>query len=147
MRGGLGPCPEDDKSNWILNRVVEWTEAGITYEPDHRHAEIIIDQLKVFITGRNLSVPSRRNQKKNEILMTLFLCHPILLYTELLLHELIIFGKIAQTFDSPQKNWQSIWPIPKCPVGMRWSILVVIWKEKRGTSRDLIIKKMIPRTV
>ena len=34
FRGSLGPCPSDDKSVRILDIVVEWTENGITYEPD-----------------------------------------------------------------------------------------------------------------
>ena len=35
----------DDKAVRILNRVVYWDAEGIKYEPDQRHAEIIIQQL------------------------------------------------------------------------------------------------------
>ena len=41
-RGRIGPGDKDDKSIRILNRVVEWTEEGISYEADQRHAEIIM---------------------------------------------------------------------------------------------------------
>lgn len=39
-RLGLGPC--DQNSIRILNRVVTWGSTGITYEPDQRHAELIV---------------------------------------------------------------------------------------------------------
>ena len=32
----------------ILNRVVQWTKHGITYEADQRHAEIIIKQFNLI---------------------------------------------------------------------------------------------------
>ena len=38
----IGPGTNDNKTVRILNRVVEWTPNGITYEADSRHAEIII---------------------------------------------------------------------------------------------------------
>ena len=45
IRGRLGPSEGDGKSIRILNRVVEWTNSGISYEADQRHAEIIVKQL------------------------------------------------------------------------------------------------------
>ena len=45
FRGRLGPCQSDQKSMRILNRVVEWSEEGIRYEADQRHAEIIVKHL------------------------------------------------------------------------------------------------------
>ena len=32
----LGPGKKDDREARVLNRVVEWTEDGITYEADHK---------------------------------------------------------------------------------------------------------------
>ena len=45
FRGRIGPGNEDNESMRILNRVVEWTEEGINYEADQRHAKIIIKHL------------------------------------------------------------------------------------------------------
>ena len=45
FRGRLGPTPKDDKSIRILNRVVTWTTQGIEYEPDQRHADLIIQAM------------------------------------------------------------------------------------------------------
>ena len=45
MRGRLGGDPKDTKEIRILNRVVRWTQHGIEYEADQRHAEIVIDTL------------------------------------------------------------------------------------------------------
>ena len=41
-RGRLGPGVNDDKSIRILNRVITLTDAGIEYEADQRHAELIV---------------------------------------------------------------------------------------------------------
>ena len=40
-KGRMGPRPEDIKSVRILNRIATWTNEGIEYESDQRHAEII----------------------------------------------------------------------------------------------------------
>ena len=45
FRGRVGPGEDDDKSIRILNRVVEWTEEGIRYEADQRHADIIVSKM------------------------------------------------------------------------------------------------------
>jgi hypothetical protein len=45
IKGRIGPGKEDMKSMRVLNRIVEWTEGGITYEADQRHAEIIVRDL------------------------------------------------------------------------------------------------------
>ena len=47
LRGRLGPEKHDDKSMRILNRCLEWRSDGLHYEPDPRHAEIIIEQMGV----------------------------------------------------------------------------------------------------
>ena len=33
------------KAMTILNRIVEWTNAGIQYEADPRHVDLIIEEL------------------------------------------------------------------------------------------------------
>ena len=45
VRGILGPDVHDSKAMTILNRIVEWTEAGIQYEADPRHVDLIIEEL------------------------------------------------------------------------------------------------------
>ena len=40
--GTLGPGKGDQQEIRVLNRVIRWTAAGITYEADPRHAEIIV---------------------------------------------------------------------------------------------------------
>ena len=45
VRGILGPDNRDEKEIRILNRIVRWTQDGIEYEADQRHAEIIIKEL------------------------------------------------------------------------------------------------------
>ena len=48
----LGPDASDDKDVRILNRIVTWEYGvGIKYEPDQRHAEILIEALD--LTGSN----------------------------------------------------------------------------------------------
>ena len=42
FRGRLGPGPKDDKEIRLLNRVIYRGNEGIKYEPDQRHADIMI---------------------------------------------------------------------------------------------------------
>ena len=58
FRGRIGPAPGDEKSIRILNRVVEWTDTGIHYEADQRHAEIIISELSLGRESKSVSTPS-----------------------------------------------------------------------------------------
>ena len=37
----------------ILNRMAAWTDEGIEYEPDSRHAELVVKQLKMHEKGVN----------------------------------------------------------------------------------------------
>ena len=69
VKARLGPNSTDDKSVRILNRVVYWTAEGIRYEPDQRHAEIIIHQLirdceeeTCFDSGREASKCDRLDE-------------------------------------------------------------------------------------
>ena len=45
VRRILGPDLHDMKAMTILNRIVEWTNAGIQYEADPRHVDLIIEEL------------------------------------------------------------------------------------------------------
>ena len=45
VSGGLGSDAKDDKIVRILNRTVQWTDTGIIFESDPRHAEIVCKQL------------------------------------------------------------------------------------------------------
>jgi len=65
-RGRLGPQLKDDKSIRILNRIVEWTDEGIIYEADQRHADIIIDQLGLKATDKSLVTPSVKSADRVE---------------------------------------------------------------------------------
>jgi hypothetical protein len=66
VRGRLGPSEGDGKSIRILNRVVEWTNSGISYEADQRHAEIIVRQLGLEKESRSLSTPGVKLEEKRE---------------------------------------------------------------------------------
>ena len=58
FRGRLGPGQDEDRSIRILNRVLEWTDEGLKYEADQRHAEIIIKQLGLRQDSKAVSSPS-----------------------------------------------------------------------------------------
>ena len=47
LRGRLGPAKHDQKSVTILNRCLEWRNDGLYYEPDPRHAELIVREMEV----------------------------------------------------------------------------------------------------
>ena len=65
-RGRIGPRPHDDKSIRILNRVVEWTDNGIEYEADQRHAEIIAKEMNLDENSRSLSTPGIKGSIRYE---------------------------------------------------------------------------------
>ena len=56
MRGRLGGGEGDVKSIRILNRIVTWKNDCVEYEPDQRHAEIIIKQMGLQ-NGKAVSTP------------------------------------------------------------------------------------------
>ncbi len=64
FKARLGPEENDDKSVRVLNRVVEWNERGISYEPDQRHAEIIVRALTEINGTQRLSTPGRRTKRE-----------------------------------------------------------------------------------
>ena len=43
----MGPAPAQLKQLRVLNRVITWTTSGIEFEPDQRHAELIISGMGV----------------------------------------------------------------------------------------------------
>ena len=53
IRGRLGPEPSDDKMIRILNRLMTWSDIGILYEGDPRHAEIIVQTLGMNIGDKS----------------------------------------------------------------------------------------------
>ena len=54
----LGPSKDYAKQVRVLNRVTTWTDDGITYEADQRHAEIIVGSLEVT---KAVSTPGSRD--------------------------------------------------------------------------------------
>ena len=62
FRGRIGPGSGDDKSIRILNRVVTWTEEGIEYEADQRHAEIIIKGLGMQADSKGVATPGNKRE-------------------------------------------------------------------------------------
>ena len=45
--GVLGPGPDHKREIRVLNRVLRWTFEGIEYEPDQRHAELVVKDLEL----------------------------------------------------------------------------------------------------
>ena len=41
----LGPGPGQEREVRILNRIITWTDGGLEYEPDQRHAEMVVRDL------------------------------------------------------------------------------------------------------
>ena len=62
VRGHIGPEHSDQKPIRISNRVIEWTDSGIKYEMDQRHAEIIVSALR-------LSDSIGRQKKKKKLVI------------------------------------------------------------------------------
>ena len=57
----LGPRPgAQSQEIRVLNRVLTWTDAGLCYEPDQRHAEIVIRDLGLT-GGKAVSSPGSRD--------------------------------------------------------------------------------------
>ena len=47
----------------ILNRTVTWSNQGITYEADQRHAEICLKEIGLAESNRLVSTPTDRSAK------------------------------------------------------------------------------------
>ena len=50
----------------ILNRVIEWTEEGIRYDADQRHAEIMVRDMGLNVTSKSHTTPGT-NEKGKEV--------------------------------------------------------------------------------
>lgn len=61
IKGRIGPSAADLKVMPVLNRIVEWTDAGIVYEADSRHAEIIVNALGLNSKTKGSSIPGSRD--------------------------------------------------------------------------------------
>ena len=66
FKARLGPSSGDDSSVRIFNRVVQWDAAGIHYEADQRHAEIIVMSLEQWTKNKRISGPGRRIKPQEE---------------------------------------------------------------------------------
>ena len=66
FRGRIGPSDKDDKAIRILSRVVTWTEEGIEYEADQRHAEIIIKEARLTAEAKTVISPGIRPSEAKE---------------------------------------------------------------------------------
>ena len=62
FRGRIGPDVEDEKHIRILNRVVQWTDEGLEYEADQRHAEIIVNKLGLEMNSKGVSTPGCKRE-------------------------------------------------------------------------------------
>ena len=61
----LGPDEGVENEIHVLNRTLRWTDSGITYEPDQRHAEIIIKELNLFESSKNTTEPHKSAQRRS----------------------------------------------------------------------------------
>ena len=61
----IGPDPGQQREARVLNRVICWEETGITWEPDPRHAEIMIE-LMGLKGARPLKITGFKEEKKTD---------------------------------------------------------------------------------
>ena len=66
FRGRIGPGEGDDKSIRILNRVVEWTEDGISYEADQRHADLIVQKMGYSEESNGVVTPGEKKEAQED---------------------------------------------------------------------------------
>ena len=50
----------------ILNIIAEWTEYGIKYEADQRHAELVIKELGLKEDSKPVATPGVKSDRKYE---------------------------------------------------------------------------------
>jgi hypothetical protein len=60
FKARLGGQKQDDKDVFLLNRPIEWTASGITYEADQRHVEIIARDLQLGDKVKNTPFPHEK---------------------------------------------------------------------------------------
>jgi hypothetical protein len=64
FRARLGPDEKDDKAVRILNRVVEWTQEGLIYEADQRHAELIVKDVGLKEGSKSVNTPGIKGKEE-----------------------------------------------------------------------------------
>ena len=66
-RGILGPpgTPDTIQDIRVLNRIITWKEDGIRWEPDARHAELVIALLGDGPRGRSVTTPLAKGAVEN----------------------------------------------------------------------------------
>ena len=62
----VGPDGVSKQEMRILNRVIRWTGSGITYEPDQRHAELIIAAMGME-NSKPVSTPGNAESKDEQL--------------------------------------------------------------------------------
>lgn len=63
-RHSPGPDKDEEDSIRLLNRVVCWSNDGITYEVDQRHVEVILNQFRLNEVKPMTSPDAREEQAK-----------------------------------------------------------------------------------
>ena len=61
----VGPEEECDKELKILGRIIRWTSKGLEYEPDQRHAEILVRDLGMC-GSRPVATPGTKDEREAE---------------------------------------------------------------------------------
>ena len=61
----LGPDKGETRELTILNRVIRWTDQGLSWEPDARHAEAIIRDMEIF-DGKGVCSPGVKDPEKRK---------------------------------------------------------------------------------
>ena len=66
----LGPGPGQLREVRVFNRVVRWTSAGILYELDQRHSEIVVREMGLEAAKPAPTAGAREEQKAASVLTT-----------------------------------------------------------------------------
>ena len=61
----IGPDARQQLEARVLNRVIRWEDTGITWEPDPRHVEIMIEQMGLK-GAKQLKIPGVKEEKKSD---------------------------------------------------------------------------------
>ena len=61
----IGPDAGQQLEARVLNRVIRWEEAGISWEPDPRHVEVMIEQMGQK-GAKLLKTPGVKEEKKSD---------------------------------------------------------------------------------
>ena len=61
----IGPREDDPKSQQVLGRIVTYTSEASFYEADPRHAEILLEAMRL-VEAKSLSSPGTKDEYKEE---------------------------------------------------------------------------------